>query len=56
MNESDKEYIRRAFAELTGLLEDASAKAAEGQSSHLTARASGRIVRDIEKVLVDTGI
>lgn len=51
MDESDREYIRRVFADLTGVLEDASAEAVEGQSWRITPETSASIIHDIEKAL-----
>jgi|LGVF01.2.fsa_nt_gb hypothetical protein len=51
MNASDKEYIRRVFANLTGILEDASVLAAEGQSRQLTAETAECIIQSIKKTL-----
>lgn len=54
MDESDKEYIRRVFADLTGVLEDASVAAAEGQSWRITPEVSDRIIRTIERAIAKT--
>ena len=55
MNESDMEYIRRIFADLTGVLEDATAMAPKGQFRQLTTEAAERIIQSIEKAMADDG-
>ena len=48
MDNDDTEQTRMIFAELTGLLEDASVIALEGQSPHITSDVVARIIRRLD--------
>ena len=54
MNESDKEYVRRVFAELTGVLEDTSEIALKGQSCQITIEYVAQIIHSIEKAIIES--
>ncbi len=51
MENDDTELARMIFAELTGLLEDASAIASEGQSPHITSDIVARTIGRLDSYL-----
>lgn len=55
MHDGIRDQIQTAFAYLTGLMEDAAAKAAAGQNPAIKAAQAAELVRDIEVLLNRAG-